>query len=31
VRQFRAFDDPMMRALEARTKKREAEFTYYKK
>jgi len=31
VRQFRAFDDTTMRALEARTKKRQAEFTYYKK
>ena len=31
VRQFRAFDDTTMRALEARTMKRQAEFTYYKK
>jgi len=31
VRQFWAFADPMMRALEARTMKRQAEFTYYKK
>jgi predicted aldo/keto reductase-like oxidoreductase len=31
VREFKPFEDVVMRALEAQTKKRQAEFTYYKK